>query len=102
MTARPRDTTAPTIYCGYRVDNILIRLSDVRPTHTLTMCVALAIKTKYSHIAMKDASNLDRTFRALADSTRRSMIHVLARGRLAAPASSAGSSVPHSPLFQIT
>jgi len=57
-----------------------IRISDVRPTHTLTMCVALAIKTKYSHMAMKHASNLDRTFRALADSTRRSMIHVLARG----------------------
>jgi DNA-binding transcriptional ArsR family regulator len=29
---------------------------------------------------MQRISNLDRTFRALADGTRRSMIHVLARG----------------------
>jgi DNA-binding transcriptional ArsR family regulator len=29
---------------------------------------------------MQYASNLDRTFRALADGTRRSMIHALARG----------------------
>ena len=29
---------------------------------------------------MQRAANLDRTFRALADGTRRSMIHVLARG----------------------
>ncbi len=29
---------------------------------------------------MQRLSNLDRTFRALADGTRRSMIHVLARG----------------------
>ena len=29
---------------------------------------------------MRNASNLDRTFHALADGTRRSMIHALARG----------------------
>ena len=31
-------------------------------------------------MAMQHAANLDRTFRALADGTRRSMVHVLARG----------------------
>jgi DNA-binding transcriptional ArsR family regulator len=30
---------------------------------------------------MQSGSSLDRTFRALSDGTRRSMIHVLARGR---------------------
>jgi DNA-binding transcriptional ArsR family regulator len=34
----------------------------------------------YSHVAMQATSNLDRTFQALADGTRRSMIHALARG----------------------
>src|ERR1700716_2932894 len=31
-------------------------------------------------MAMQNASNLDLTFRALSDGTRRSMIHALARG----------------------
>ena len=44
------------------------------------MGLALASGIKYSHMAMQRASTLDRTFRALADGTRRSMIHVLARG----------------------
>src|SRR5437660_4114532 len=34
----------------------------------------------YSHMAMHNASSLDRTFHALADGTRRSIIHALARG----------------------
>jgi DNA-binding transcriptional ArsR family regulator len=34
----------------------------------------------YSHLAMRSAASLDHTFRALADGTRRSMIHALARG----------------------
>jgi DNA-binding transcriptional ArsR family regulator len=34
----------------------------------------------YSHVAMQNAAALDRTFRALADRTRRSMIHALATG----------------------
>jgi DNA-binding transcriptional ArsR family regulator len=35
----------------------------------------------YSHMAMQKRSELDLTFRALADGTRRSIIHSLARGR---------------------
>src|SRR5579872_5598766 len=35
----------------------------------------------YSHLAMHKESQLDLTFRALADGTRRSMIHSLSRGR---------------------
>jgi len=35
----------------------------------------------YSHMAMHRAAHLDRTFRALADETRRSMIHALAGGQ---------------------
>jgi DNA-binding transcriptional ArsR family regulator len=34
----------------------------------------------YSHVAMHRSPALDLTFRALADGTRRSMIHALARG----------------------
>ncbi|WP_353826601.1 metalloregulator ArsR/SmtB family transcription factor [Mesorhizobium sp.] len=34
----------------------------------------------YSHLAMQKMANLDRTFHALADGTRRSMVHALARG----------------------
>jgi DNA-binding transcriptional ArsR family regulator len=34
----------------------------------------------YSHMAMQNTPSLDHTFRALADGTRRSMIHALARG----------------------
>src|SRR5258708_22971841 len=34
----------------------------------------------YSHMAMQSASSLDRTFHALADSTRRSIIHALSAG----------------------
>jgi DNA-binding transcriptional ArsR family regulator len=44
------------------------------------MRLALVIGKKYSQVAMQRAAALDRTFRALADGTRRSMIHVLARG----------------------
>ena len=39
------------------------------------------MQTIYSQVAMQSTSNLDRTFHALADSTRRSMIHALARGK---------------------
>jgi DNA-binding transcriptional ArsR family regulator len=39
------------------------------------------MQTIYSHVAMQSTSNLDRTFHALADSTRRSMIHALAGGK---------------------
>src|SRR5215472_460396 len=35
----------------------------------------------YSHLAMHLSPNLDLTFHALADGTRRSMIHELANGR---------------------
>jgi len=34
----------------------------------------------YSHMAMQRTSGLDPIFRALADGTRRAMIHALARG----------------------
>jgi DNA-binding transcriptional ArsR family regulator len=34
----------------------------------------------YSHMAMQQVSALDLTFHALADGTRRAMIHALARG----------------------
>lgn len=34
----------------------------------------------YSQVAMQQAAQLDRTFHALADGTRRAMIHSLARG----------------------
>jgi DNA-binding transcriptional ArsR family regulator len=34
----------------------------------------------YSHLAMQQAATLNRTFRALADGTRRAMIHTLSRG----------------------
>ncbi len=34
----------------------------------------------YSHMTMQTPSGLDRTFHALADGTRRSIIHTLARG----------------------
>jgi len=44
------------------------------------MHLAPAIGKTYSHMTMQRASGLDRTFRALADGTRRSMIHALARG----------------------
>jgi DNA-binding transcriptional ArsR family regulator len=35
----------------------------------------------YSHLTMQNRSVLDLTFRALADGTRRSMVHALAGGR---------------------
>jgi DNA-binding transcriptional ArsR family regulator len=34
----------------------------------------------YSHLTMQSAASLDRTFHALADGTRRAIIHTLARG----------------------
>lgn len=34
----------------------------------------------YSHMTMYSTASLDRTFHALADGTRRSIIHTLARG----------------------
>lgn len=34
----------------------------------------------YSHLTMQSAPDLDRTFHALADGTRRSIVHELARG----------------------
>jgi DNA-binding transcriptional ArsR family regulator len=45
------------------------------------MKVAFAREIIYSHMAMRRASELDLTFQALADGTRRSMVHSLARGR---------------------
>jgi DNA-binding transcriptional ArsR family regulator len=42
--------------------------------------VAYSIWTIYSHLAMQYSPALDLTFHALADGTRRSMIHVLAKG----------------------
>jgi DNA-binding transcriptional ArsR family regulator len=44
------------------------------------MRLALASGETYSHVAMQHVLSLDRTFRALADGTRRSMIHALAKG----------------------
>jgi DNA-binding transcriptional ArsR family regulator len=35
----------------------------------------------YSHMAINNSSNLDHTFRALSDGTRRAMIHALAHGK---------------------
>lgn len=42
--------------------------------------LAPASGSTYSHMAMQSRSALDLTFRALSDGTRRSMVHVLARG----------------------
>jgi DNA-binding transcriptional ArsR family regulator len=42
--------------------------------------LASANRKIYSRMAMQHASGLDRTFQALADGTRRSMIQALARG----------------------
>ena len=42
--------------------------------------VAYSIWPTYSHVAMQYRPALDLTFHALADGTRRSMIHVLAHG----------------------
>ena len=58
-----------------------------RWTNTFFSCikgfwVAHFIPTIYSHLAMHQASSLDLTFHALADGTRRSMIHALARGEI--------------------
>lgn len=46
----------------------------------LSVLLALRSSTTYSHLAMQSSSALDRTFRALSDGTRRSMVHVLAGG----------------------
>ena len=43
--------------------------------------VASPLGPIYSHMAMHQDAALDWTFRALADGTRRSMIHALARGQ---------------------
>lgn len=50
-----------------------------RPSPT-TDALAFGLPYTYSHMAMQSLSTLDRTFHALADGTRRSMIRVLARG----------------------
>ena len=47
---------------------------------TLPICLAFLVRLKYSQMAMQNAFSLDHTFHALADGTRRSMIHMLARG----------------------
>src|SRR5882762_11683850 len=44
------------------------------------MRLALTSRGTYSHVAMQRVLSLNRTFHALADGTRRSMIHALARG----------------------
>jgi DNA-binding transcriptional ArsR family regulator len=41
---------------------------------------AYFVRSIYSHLAMHSGSALDLTFHALADATRRSMIHALAKG----------------------
>ena len=41
-----------------------------------------AVRRKYSYLAMLRAAALDRTFRALADHPRRSMIRALASGEV--------------------
>lgn len=52
---------------------------DLRvPMPFWVLCVASC--AMYSHVAMHRSPALDLTFRALADGTRRSMIHALARG----------------------
>jgi DNA-binding transcriptional ArsR family regulator len=51
-----------------------------RPQWVLPIRLAFSDRSTYSHMAMQNTSNLDRTFQALADGTRRSMIHALARG----------------------
>src|SRR5215470_1972809 len=45
-------------------------------------CLAGTTAMTYSRLAMRSARNLDRTFRALADGTRRSMLHALAQGEV--------------------
>lgn len=43
--------------------------------------VAYFVRLIYSHLAMYSSAALDLTFHALADGTRRSMIHALAKGK---------------------
>jgi DNA-binding transcriptional ArsR family regulator len=43
-------------------------------------CLATGLRLSYSQLAMQSVASLDLTFQALSDGTRRSMIHVLARG----------------------
>jgi DNA-binding transcriptional ArsR family regulator len=47
---------------------------------TRRLDVALFVCSIYSHVAMQSSAALDLTFHALADGTRRSMIHALATG----------------------
>lgn len=49
------------------------------PSAALNLALRILIPSMYSHLAMHYA-DLDLTFHALADGTRRSMIHALARG----------------------
>jgi DNA-binding transcriptional ArsR family regulator len=65
---------------------------DVRPVPVWTLSEEMLIAARaglelrlrraitYSQLAMQHQPALDRTFRALSDHTRRSMIHVLAQG----------------------
>src|SRR6266478_3581713 len=70
------------------LDNIPIRyVWGIWPARRAKNLVAhylrlvLENRITYSQMAMQRGLNLDRTFRALADGTRRSMIHALARGQ---------------------
>ncbi len=59
---------APAVFTFCRMPSVTVRL-------------ARSGRETYSHMAMRRLSSLDRVFRALADGTRRSMIHALARGQ---------------------
>jgi DNA-binding transcriptional ArsR family regulator len=43
------------------------------------LSIAVPGRTTYSHLAMRSNANLDATFHALSDATRRTMIQALAR-----------------------
>lgn len=55
-------------------------MADDLDPHLQLFNLAFVTEKIYSHMAMRSNPNLDHTFHALADGTRRSMIHVLARG----------------------
>ena len=66
------------------------------------LSVAHSIGAIYSHMAMYSNAALDLTFHALADGTRRSMIHVLAKGETRSAGELAASSVRPSRPFPNT
>jgi DNA-binding transcriptional ArsR family regulator len=56
---------------------MVVGANPIIRVQALCSCVALI----YSHLAMRQAATLDGTFHALADGTRRAMIHALAAGQ---------------------